>query len=267
MRKEIEVGYEHISLAVDGGVASIVLDRPDAANAFDLEFGRELMSVAIRCDEDPAVRAVVITGRGRFFSAGGDLEAFADAQNIGALIKELTTYAHAALSRFRRMDAPVITAVNGAAAGVGFGLAVAGDLVLAAESAVFTLGYSAAGLVPDGGSTFVLPRLVGARRAMEMMLTNRRLTAEEALEWGLVTRVVPDDLLVEEAMELARTLAEGPTCAFGAIKRLLLDGAAGTLETQMELEARAIAKAAASRDGQEGIAAFLEKRHPTFRGE
>jgi 2-(1,2-epoxy-1,2-dihydrophenyl)acetyl-CoA isomerase len=144
---------------------------------------------------------------------------------------------------------------------------MAGDLVLAAESAVFTLAYSAAGLVPDGGSTFVLPRLTGTRRTLEMMLTNRRLTAAEALEWGLVTRVVPDESLLEEAMELARTLAEGPTRAFGAAKRLLLDGAGRTLETQMELEAQAIAQAAASRDGKEGIEAFLEKRRPGFRGQ
>lgn len=260
--------FEHIALAVDRGVASIVLDRPDQANAFNLDFGKELKAAVVRCDEDPSVRAVTITGRGRFFSAGGDLESFADVgESIGALIEELTTYAHAAISRLRRMDAPVITAVNGAAAGVGFGLAMAGDLVLAAESAVFTLAYSAAGLVPDGGSTFVLPRLTGTRRTLEMMLTNRRLTAAEALEWGLVTRVVPDESLLEEAMELARTLAEGPTRAFGAAKRLLLDGAGRTLETQMELEAQAIAQAAASRDGKEGIEAFLEKRRPGFRGQ
>ena len=258
--------FEHVRLTVDGGVASIVLNRPDQANAFNLDLGREFMLAVNRCDEDPAVRAVVITGEGRFFSVGGDLESFAAAgDGLGVLIKELTTYAHTAISRLNRMDSPVIIAVNGAAAGVGFGLAVAGDLVLAAESAFFALGYSAAGLAPDGGSTFVLPRLVGTRRAAELMLTNRRLSAHEALDWGLVTRVVADDLLIEEAMELARSLADGPTRAFGSIKRLLLSE--GSLETQMELEARAIAETANAPDGREGVAAFLEKRRPVFGGE
>jgi 2-(1,2-epoxy-1,2-dihydrophenyl)acetyl-CoA isomerase len=266
--KETKVAFEKIRFEVDEGVALLTFDRPDHAHAMDKPMMAELMHAAIRCDEDPGIRSVIVTGSGRFFSAGGDLASFGEAGNgAGALLKEMTTYFHAAVSRFSRMDAPIIAAVNGMAAGAGFSFVAACDLAIAAESARFTSAYTAASLTPDGSSTYFVPRLLGLRRSMELMLTNRRLSAAEALEWGLVNQVVPDDQLMDAAMELARSLADGATLAFGAVKRMLHDSFAGTLETQMELEARTIASMSHTRDGREGIEAFLAKRTPVFRGE
>lgn len=247
------------------GVGAVTFNRPDNANAMDLEVMQHLMQIAIECDEDPAIRSVLITGNGSFFSAGGDLDAFGEAADrAGALIKEMTTYYHAAISRFVRMDAPIVAAVNGMAAGAGFSLVAACDLAIAAESARFTSAYTAASLSPDGSSTYFVPRLVGMRRAMELMLTNRRLDAAEALEWGLINRVVADDDLMAESMDLARQLARGATLAYGTVKKLLHNTFADTLETQMELEARSIAALTHTHDGQEGVAAFREKRPPKF---
>jgi len=164
------------------------------------------------------------------------------------------------------MDPPVVAAVHGAAAGAGMSLACACDLVVAAESARFTMSYSNAGLTPDGSSTYYLPRLVGLRRATELTLTNRRLSAQEAMEWGIVTRVVPDEDLSEEATALASQLAAGATKALGAAKRLLQSGWTETLETQMEHETQTIADMARTSDAPEGIAAFLEKRQAEFTG-
>jgi 2-(1,2-epoxy-1,2-dihydrophenyl)acetyl-CoA isomerase len=261
------VDFEKIRFERDGGVAIIMFNRPDNAHAMDLPLMQELMHAAIACDENPEIRAVVVTGTGRFFSAGGDLAAFAAAgDDAGSLLKEMTTYFHAAVSRFSRMNAPLISAVNGTAAGAGFSFVTASDIAIAAESAVFTSAYTAASLTPDGSSTYFLPRLVGMRRATELMLTNRRLTAAEALEWGLVTAVVPDDELMTSTLDLARSLASGATLAYGAVKRMLHDSFAGTLETQMETEARTIAAMSHTHDGAEGIDAFLNKRTPVFQG-
>jgi 2-(1,2-epoxy-1,2-dihydrophenyl)acetyl-CoA isomerase len=165
------------------------------------------------------------------------------------------------------MNKPLIVAVNGMAAGAGFSMAVCGDLVLAAESAKFTMAYTAAGLSPDGSASYFLPRLIGMRKTQELMLTNRRLKAEEALEWGLVTQVVADEELAETAMKLAQQLAEGPTLAYGQVKQLLNSSFNNSLETQMELEGRGISAMAASTDGREGIQAFLEKRAPIYQGK
>jgi len=259
--------YENLRFEQAEGVATITLDRPDAANAIDLGLGRELMHAAIRCDEDPGVRAVLLTGAGRMFCAGGDLKSFAArGDDVPALLKELTVYLHAATSRFARMEAPLLVAVNGTAAGAGFSLAVAGDLVWIAESAKLTMAYTAAGLSPDGSSSYFLPRLIGLRRTQELMLTNRRLSAAEALDWGLVSRVLPDAELLEAARALARDLASGPTRAFGVVKKLLATSFHESLETQMELESRGIAEMAGTADGREGIAAFLAKREAKFRG-
>jgi 2-(1,2-epoxy-1,2-dihydrophenyl)acetyl-CoA isomerase len=178
----------------------------------------------------------------------------------------MTMYLHAAISRFARMRAPLVAAVNGTAAGAGFSLVCAADLVVAAESARFTMAYTRAGLTPDGSSTYFLPRLVGTRRALELMLTNRTLSAAEALEWGLVNRVVPDAELEEQATSLARSLAAGPTAAFGSVKRLVENSTRDSLESQMEHEARAIADAARSPDAREGIDAFFAKRAAKFSG-
>lgn len=258
---------ENLTYDVEDGVARITLAREDAANAIDLALARELADVATRADEDPAVRAVVIGARGKMFCAGGDLGAFRGAgDGVPALLKEMTTHLHAAISRFARMRAPVVGAVNGAAAGAGFSLVCALDYVIASENAKFALAYTQVGLAPDGSSTYWLPRLIGARRTLELMFTNRRLAAEEAHAWGLVNRVVAPERVDEEARDVARRLAAGPTEAYGLVKKLVLASGGNGLETQMELEARAIADAARTGDAREGMAAFLEKREPTFNG-
>lgn len=261
------MSYETLQFEAADGVACITLNRPQA-NAMDPLMARELSAVAVVCDDDPGIRAVVITGAGRLFCAGGDLPVFAAAgDGAKSLIKTMAGDLHMALSRFARMQAPVIAAVNGTAGGAGMSLVMAADLALAAESARFTMAYTRAGLSPDGSSTFYMPRKIGDRRTRELMLTNRVLSAAEAAEWGVVNRVVADGQALPEAMQLATELASGATRAFGAVKALLNETFEHGLEAQMELEARAIAELVASADGQEGIRAFQEKRAPRFRGE
>ena len=262
-----QANFDTLGYQVESGVATITLNRPQAANAIDMTLGRELMLAVTRSDADPSVRAVLLTANGKMFSGGGDLASFAKyGDDVGRALRELTGYLHLAVSRLLRHKAPVVVAVNGVAAGGGMSLALAGDLVLAAESARFTMAHTRAGLVPDGGSTHVLPRLVGLRRAQELIFTNRVLSAQEALEWGLVTRVVADAELAAEGLKLARTLAEGPTRAFAGAKRLLVSSGTESPEAQMELESQGIARAAEEADGKEGIAAFLAKRPPAFKG-
>jgi len=248
-----------------GDVGRIVLNRPDAMNAMNMALMKDLRGAAERCAEE-SVRAVVVTGKGRAFSAGGDLGAFADADDTSALLKAMTVELHAAEVLLANLDAPVIAAVNGTAAGAGLSLACSCDYVLASEKAKFTLAYTGAGLAPDGGSTFYLPRLIGLRRTQELMLTNRVLTADEALDWQLINQVVAADSLDDEAMKLATRLAAGASRAFGAVKRTLLASAGRDLEAQLELEGDSISASAGTADGAEGIRAFLEKRKPEFTG-
>jgi len=248
-------------------VAHITLNRPEAANSINEEMGKDLMHAALRCDEDPGIRAVLISAAGKIFSGGGDLKAFlSKGDQLPYHVKEITTYLHAAMSRFTRMDAPVVAAVHGAAAGAGMSIAIACDIVVAAETTRFMVAYTRAGLVPDGSSTYFLPRIVGLKRALELTLTNRMFSAQEALQWGLITRVVPDNELLTQARAIAVELAAGPTRAYGISKRLLHSGWAETLETQMENESQAIASSARTADAREGITAFLEKRPPKYKG-
>jgi 2-(1,2-epoxy-1,2-dihydrophenyl)acetyl-CoA isomerase len=259
--------YETITLDAAQGVATITLNRPDAYNALSLALGRELFHAVLEVDEDPAVRCVVVTGAGRAFCGGGDVKEFVQSlPRIGVVIKELTTYIHGVVSRLVRTPKPVVTAVNGVAAGGGLALALAGDLVVAAESARFTMAYSRIAATPDGSSTYWLPRLVGLRRAMELFYTNRVLTAKEAVEWGLATRAVPDAEFAEAVRRLVAELAQGPTLAFGRGKRLLHLSTTESLETQMEHESQAIARSGHTEDFAEGVRAFAEKRPPVFRG-
>ena len=261
------MSYEAITLDTAAGVATITLNRPDAYNALNLQLARELHSAAIEVSEDPAVRAVVLTGAGRAFCGGGDVKDFVhNLPRIGVLIKELTTYVHGAVSRLTRSPKPVLVAVNGVAAGGGLSLALSGDLVFAADSARFTMAYSRIGATPDGSSSYFLPRLIGIRRALELYLTNRVLSAAEALEWGLVNRVVRDPDLLGTVTALARELAQGPTQAYGGAKRLFHQSTTESLETQMELEAQAIAASGHTEDFREGVTAFAAKRPPVFRG-
>jgi len=255
--------FETLTFAQSGPVTNIVLNRPDAANGMNDTLTRELAVAAALCDV-ATTKVVTITGAGRFFCAGGDLKAMAAAPDAGAFVKGIADDLHRALSTFARMDAVVITVVNGTAAGAGFSLAVTGDLVLSAESAKYTMAYTKAGLSPDGSSSYYLPRLIGIRRTQQLMLTNRTLTAAEALDWGLVTEVVPDADLAGRADALAKEMASTSRTSNAAVKRLLLGTYRAGIEEQMELEGRYIAECARSADGQEGIAAFLGKRAPNF---
>ncbi len=245
-------------------VAWVTLNRPEVANTMNLQFGRDLLDAATRCRGTHGVRAVVITGAGKAFSFGGDLGAMMmnEGGNVEDYLRELTVDLHAAITAFSRLDAPVIAAVNGTAAGAGVGLVAMADLAIAAESAKFSLAYTAVGLTPDGSTSFFLPRAIGTKRAMELVLTNRPLSATEALEWGLVNRVVPDVDLLQEVGKLATRLAAGPLGAFGQAKRLLRSEA--SLEAQLEDESRTISSQATTPEAEEGIRAFLEKRKPSF---
>lgn len=255
--------FETLKFEQSGPIAKITLNRPDAANGMNDTMTRELAEVAALCDT-PATKVVVLTGSGRFFCAGGDLKSFATAPSRGKHIKGVADSLHRAISTFARMDAVLITAVNGTAAGAGFSLAVTGDLILAAESASFTMAYTKVGLSPDGSSSYFLPRLIGVAKTKELMLTNRALSAEEASQWGLVTEVVADDELAARADQLAGQMASTASGSNGAVKALMLSTFSSGLEEQMEFEGRLIAQRAESADGREGVDAFMAKRKPEF---
>lgn len=256
-----------ILLEREGPVARITLDRPDLGNAFDIPMARELMETVIRVAGDDAIRCVVLTGSGRLFCAGGDVKAFSNAgDQLPDFLKEITVYLHGALANLARMPKPLVGAINGPVAGAGVGVAILGDIVLADPSAHFTLAYTGIGMSPDGGTTWLLPRLIGLRRAQEICLTNRRIGAEEAAQIGLVTRVTEAGKLAEESAALAQQLAAGATTALGATRRLLADSFSATFESHMEAESRSISAQGRSKEGREGIAAFVEKRKPDFPG-
>ena len=262
------MSYETWTYEISGNVGLVTIYRPDAANAMSPLCAREFNHLSREIEGNRDVRAVVLTGAGKMFCAGGDLGAFAAAGDQGrSLLLEMTGDLHLGLSRMARMPAPVIAAVNGTAAGAGFSLVMSCDLAVSAAGAVYTMAYTRAGLSPDGSSTYYMPRKIGDRRTRELMLTNRVLSAEEALDWGVVNEVVADDQVVERAMALATELASGPTGAFGRVKELLNQTFDNGLETQMEFEARAIAARIETADGKEGIDAFFNKRKPQFIGD
>ena len=260
--------YKTLSFEVSAGIAHLTLNRPDAANAFNLEISRELFDAAVACDERADIRSVILTGKGTMFSAGGDLKYFSErGAQLSTALKEITALLHSAITRMAHMDAPVVGAINGMAAGAGLSLAAACDYVIAGQSTRFTLAYTAAGLSPDGSSTWYLPRLIGLRRTRELMLTNRILDATEAYEIGIIDKVVADDSLMDTAIKQAEIFSKGPTKAYGATKRLLQETWSSGLETQMDRETRAISHLARTEDAHEGIDAFMRKRKPTFTGK
>jgi len=257
--------FKTIEFTIENRVATITFNRPDAANGLNLGMATEFAHAALLCDVNPDIKAVIVTAHGRFFCAGGDINAMHEHPvGPGAGVKQIADELHKGLSVLSRLDAPVIMAVNGTAAGAGFSTAVMGDLVLAAESAKFTMAYTNVGLSPDGSSSYFLPRLIGLRKTQELMFTNRVLTAQEALEWGLVTRVVADDELQQEALKLAESFVNGAKGSNSAVKSLLIQSFNNGLETQMEIEGRVIGECADSADGKEGVLAFIEKRKADF---
>jgi 2-(1,2-epoxy-1,2-dihydrophenyl)acetyl-CoA isomerase len=262
--EEAKMGEELVAER-DGSVAILTLNRPQAMNALNLALAEALLDALIECDEDGTVRAVLLTGAGRAFCGGGDIRAMAAAEEKApAFLKKLTVFLHASVATIARMPKPVIAAVNGPAAGAGLSLALAADLVLASDRASFTVAYTDIGLAPDGSSTFFLPRLLGSKRAFQLIVSNRALTAADAHDLGLVSDVFPAEEFEACAREVARRLATGPTRALARAKNLL--GLGGTLETQMEAERQAIAECAQTRDFEVGVQSFLEKRSATFSG-
>lgn len=254
-----------VRLSVENHVGIVTLNRPEVGNALDLQMAKELMDAAIVCSERDDIRVVVITGAGNKFSVGGDLKSFAkEGDEISSHLKSVTAYLHQAISFFARMNKPFIGAVNGVAAGAGMSLACACDLVYASEKSKFVMAYNRIGLTPDGSGSYFLPRLVGMRRALELMYTNRQLTAQEACDWGIVNQVVPDDQLSEVVLGVAESLAKGPMNAYSETKKLFYHSLQETLESQMSKEALLLASRASSEEGKEGIAAFLEKREADF---
>jgi 2-(1,2-epoxy-1,2-dihydrophenyl)acetyl-CoA isomerase len=266
MNRPVQSDTPSVLFERDGAVARLTLNRPAAANAIDMVLARELMLAAIKCDEDESIRCVLLTASaGRFFCAGGDVRSFLAAGSaIGSLLKEMTAYFHMAIARLARMNKPLVTAVSGTAAGAGFSLALLGDVVLSVRTAQFTSAYSAIGVSSDGGLSWLLPRLIGLRRAQELMMSNRVLSAEEAMDLGLITRLADVESFSAEALRVAQELASGPTLAYGRIRNLLFRSSESSLESHLEQESRALAETSRSAHGQEGIAAFIAKRKPDF---
>lgn len=254
-----------VAIEVEDGVATLTLNRPEKRNAVGPELSRALLDAAQTCATSPDIRCVILTGAGGFFSVGGDIDLFSSAgDDAEATVGALAETFHAGVLELATMPKPLVTAINGPAAGAGLSLAILGDIAIAGRPAQFAVAYTAIGLTPDGGASWMLPRLIGLRRAQEMILTNRRVGAEEAAAIGLITRMVEPDDLMATARETARSLASGAVGALATCRRLLHEGAVQGLAAQLDAEARGIARASGGPEGREGVAAFLEKRKPVF---
>ena len=257
---------ESVLYEVTDGVARITLNRPDRLNAFDRGMA---LAVQTRLDEAssrPDVRAVLITGMGKGFSAGQDLAEVIDPEGPG-MARILSEHYNPIVTRIRSIPKPVVAAVNGVAAGAGANLALCCDIVLASEEASFIQAFSKIGLIPDSGGTWFLPRLIGWQKASALMMTGDRISAHEAERMGMVYKVLPAEGFAETAWELAKTLARMPTRSFAFTKQALNQSSRSTLDEQLELEDRLQQLAAATRDYREGVDAFLAKRKPEFKGE
>ncbi|MDQ7781308.1 MAG: enoyl-CoA hydratase/isomerase family protein [Desulfomonilaceae bacterium] len=258
---------EPVKAGICGEVAVLTFNRPKAYNAFDLDvisaFADHMTNLAV----DDTVRGVVITGHGKVFCAGGDLRwVNAWPEGTAAAFHNLAGRFHQAILEIRRMKKPVIAAINGLAAGGGFSLALACDFRIMAASAVLRQAYTSNGLSIDGGGTFMLVRLVGLAKALEIAAFDGPITSDQALEWGLATKIAEDDKVVEEAMNMAEQLARKSLQSFGYSKQLLTDSFSNSFENHLEVERAALRACASHKDGREGIAAFLEKRKPRFNG-
>ena len=257
--------FETITYEVQDRVGRLHFDRPEGANAVSPTFARELREAMLRIHYDDGVKSVAITAEGKVFCAGGDLKLFhAWGDQMARNAHDMLIDFHAAIHMMNHTPKPFVAGVRGAAGGAGMSLMSAFDLVVSGESAKYTMAYTRAGVTPDGTSSYFVTRHIGLRRMLDLTLTNRVLSAEEAESWGLVNRVVADDDVDTATIELASTLAQGATSALGEAKRVVYNGIDATLETAGEFEAAMITKAMASADGLEGVAAFVEKRAPEF---
>lgn len=263
--------FETILYEVDAGVLTITLNRPDKLNAANDTMLQELQEAFKQAKRDDDVRVVVLTGAGRGFCAGQDLasvqERMSEADADLAYGEHLRETYNPLVLRMRRLPKPIIAAVNGVAAGAGMSLVMACDLRIAVESASFLQAFVKVGLVPDSGSSWILPRLLGMARAMDCMLTGRRISAQEALDWGMISRVVPDDELEETVGEMAAQFANAPTKTIGYIKRAVNFAATNALEDALDYEADMQELCGRTADHKEGLSAFLEKREPDYKGE
>ena len=265
------MSYSKIKVSAEGDVAIITLSDPATMNAASIDMGAELGdALKAAAMGENAKRAVVVTGEGRGFCSGANLQTGVDGGKVDPDGKPdagaaLETVYNPMISTIRDLPIPVVTAINGAAAGVGCSIALMGDLIVAAESAYFLQAFRRIGLVPDGGSTYLLPRLIGKARAMEMMLLGDKIPAAQAHEWGMVNRVVPDAELMPTALALARQLAEGPM-AIGLIRRLVWESLDSSWTEQLNAERRTQRLAGKTEDFREGVAAFLQKRPAAFKG-
>jgi 2-(1,2-epoxy-1,2-dihydrophenyl)acetyl-CoA isomerase len=262
------LSYETVIWEQSGAVGRLTLNRPETLNAWTRQFGDELLSVIQNDAADESIRAVLVTGAGRGFSSGADLRAGFDPADDGKpdIYKELHEVYHPVIAGVRSLPKPVVAAVNGPAVGIGCSLALACDLIMAAESAYFGLAFVNIGLMPDGGSTAFVPPAVGRARAFQMALLGERIPAPQALEWGLVNWVHPDDRLMDEAWALARRLAAGPTRSYASSKQALNNFIYRDLDGQLELEAELQHALGRTNDFMEGVAAFVEKRDPAYGG-
>ena len=262
------MSHETIIWEQSGGIGRLTLNRPETLNAWTAQFGHELKDLVEGEAADDSVRAVLVTGAGRGFSSGADLKAGFDPAEDGMpdIQKELHQIYHPAIAAVRRLPKPVVAAVNGPAVGIGCSLALACDLVLAAESSYFGLAFVNIGLMPDGGSTAFVPPAVGKARAFQMALLGERVSAPQALDWGLVNWVHPDDRLMAEAQALVERLAAGPTRSYAASKQALNRFIYGDLDAQLHLEAELQHALGRTKDFLEGTVAFVEKRPPAFTG-
>lgn len=261
--------YETVDVNRDGAAVKIALNRPDRMNAWSEGLSKDLLTVLREVAADETVRAVMLTGNGRAFCSGADLKDGADDAVAGKLdtYTTLTRWYHPIVTTIREMPKPVLTAVNGPAAGAGLSLALAGDLVVAAESAYFMLAFVGIGLVPDGGASLFVPSRVGFARAAEMAMLGERVSAAKAVDWGLINSAWPDAEFAAKADALLARLAAGPTRSYAGSKRELNHWMYDRMAAHLELEASIQGELAASADFVEGVSAFLQKRPPEFGGK